>query len=208
MPAYKTDETSIGKRLGRLLQQYQLRIAYAKYKASLYEEEAACASSRGMGYKALQATISKKSWETYAQNLTDKKAELEGVLRSCLIGYSDKQKDIWYSYFIDNLSPSEIESKNPNLSQRTIQRVVAAMKRDMELRFEQKLPRIGERPAPNWNAQDLGHFLEEEPDEGYLAALKDALDYGIIDIDALEFDYEFQRYLETGKRATDGDDED
>lgn len=66
----------------------------------------------------------------------------------------------------------------------------------------------GERPAPNWNAQDLGHFLEEEPDEGYLAALKDALDYGIIDIDALEFDYEFQRYLETGKRPTDGDDED
>ena len=199
MPNYKDDETSIGRRLGRLLQQYGLRISYATHKANIYSEEEKCASARGLAQKALRAKISANSWGVYAKNLADKRDELKQAIYLSLIGYNDKQKKIWFAYFIDNLSPSEIELQDPSVSQRTIQRVVAAMKADMALRFPSKLPNIGEKGAPNWNAKDLATFLEEKPSNDYVRALQDALNYGIIDIDALEFDYEFQNYIATGK---------
>lgn len=197
MPGYKTDETSIGKRLGRLLSQYALRISYATYKSGLYKEESDNASARGNGYKALQATISQKAWETYAKNLGDKKTELEAAIRKSLVGYSEKQVQIWYAYFIEDKSPNEIEEIT-NLSTRTIQRSIAAMKADMELKFVQRLPSIGEKTAPNWSAKDLANFLCKAPTEEYTAAIKDMLDYGVVDTDALEFDYEFQKFVENG----------
>lgn len=85
------------------------------------------------------------------------------------------------------------------LNSRAVQRIVASMKADMELKFEQKLPRIGEASAPKWSAQELACFLEEKPSDDYVAAIKDMLDYGIVDIDTLEFDETFQDYLK-GKR--------
>lgn len=199
MPNYKNDETSIGKRLGRLLQQYGLRISYATYKAVLYREEEQSASARGNDQRALRAKIAKTSWETYAANLTDKRDELKRAIYMSLIGYNDRQKKIWFAYFIENLTPSEIELREPNTSQRTIQRTVAAMKADMELRFPSKLPAIGDKEAPNWNAKDLALFLEERPSEDYIKGLQDALDYGVIDIDAIECDEEFQNFISASK---------
>jgi len=199
MPNYKNDETSIGRRLGRLLQQYGLRISYATHKANIYSEEEKCASARGLAQKALRAKISANSWGVYAKNLADKRDELKQAIYMSLIGYNDKQKKIWFAYFIDNLSPSEIELQDPNISQRTIQRVVAAMKADMALRFPSKLPTIGDKEAPNWNAKDLASFLGERPSEDYIKGLQDAFDYGVIDIDAIECDEEFQNFISASK---------
>lgn len=194
MPANQNDVSNIGKRIGRLLQQYQLRIRYAEYKAKLMEEERAKASSSGNGWKTAQATISQKAWEVYAKNLATKKSELEDAVRKSLICYSSKEKDIWWRYFIENKSTYQIEAEL-NLNSRAVQRVVASMKKDMELKFEQSLPKIGEIEAPKWSAVELAQFFEEKPSADYVSAISDLLAYGIVDVDALEFDPMFQKYI-------------
>lgn len=198
MAAQSNDVSNIGRRIGRLLQQYQLRIAYAEYKSKLYEEEREKASASGQGYKTLQATLSQKVWKTYMENLVTKKSQLEAAVREALVCYNEKERKIWWLYFIKQKSSYEIE-EIMKLNSRAVQRIVASMKSDMELKFEQKLPRIGEASAPKWSAQELACFLEEKPSDDYVAAIRDMLDYGIVDIDTLEFDETFQDYLK-GKR--------
>lgn len=198
MAAQSNDVSNIGRRIGRLLQQYQLRIAYAEHKSKLYEEEREKASASGQGYKTLQATLSQKVWKTYMENLVTKKSQLEAAVREALVCYNEKERKIWWLYFIEQKSSYEIE-EIMKLNSRAVQRIVASMKADMELKFEQKLPRIGEASAPKWSAQELACFLEEKPSDDYVAAIRDMLDYGIVDIDILEFDETFQDYLK-GKR--------
>ncbi len=199
MSANTNDGSSVGRRIGRLLQQYSIRIAYAEYKAKLYEEEASSASARGNAQKSVKAKVAKITWETYAKNLADKRDNLIRDVRNSLIGYSDKQASIWFAYFVENKTTHEIATSLGVVSERTVQRMIASMKDDMSIRFETRMPRIGERPSANFEARELASFLREEPSEEYIAALKDAMDKGFIDVDALEFDYEFQSHLEALK---------
>ena len=200
--ASRNDESSIGMRLGKLFQQYGLRIAYAQYKAGMYEQERDAASARGNAYRTLQAQISKQSWEVYARNLTAKRSELEDAVRRSLIGYSDVQKKVWYAYFIEGKSSTAIMHE-VQLSDRTVERMIARMKDDMELKFSAStFKRIGEEAKPKWEAGQLASFLGGSPSDEYKAAVQDLLDYGVIDLDALEFDHDFQHYLETGERPS------
>ena len=80
--ASRNDESNIGMRLCRLFQQYGLRIAYAQYKAEMYEQEREAASARGQGYKSLQAQVAKQSWEVYRRNLITKRRELEEAVQT------------------------------------------------------------------------------------------------------------------------------
>jgi len=189
------EETSVGKRIGRLLQQYALRIAFAEGKVKLYDEEQANASARGSGVKTLRASISRNCWEVYAKNLTTKKTELEEAVKNALVGYSTKQRQVWFAYFIENKSSYEIEEQL-SLNSRTVQRMVAAMKEDMDLKFDIRLPKMGEENFPKFSAKDLAEFLTDKPSEDYINGIKDALDYGIIDLDELDFDPDFQGFLD------------
>ncbi len=200
--ASRNDESNIGMRLGKLFQQYALRISYAEYKAKLYEQEREAASTRGQGYKALQAQVAKQSWEVYLKNLTAMRAELEEAVKKALIGYSDIQKKVWYAYFMEAKSSTTIMHE-VQLSDRTVERMIARMKDDMELKFTAStFKRIGEEIKPKWDATQLAAFLEESPSDDYKAAIQDMLDYGIIDLDALEFDHDFQHFLETGEHPS------
>lgn len=203
----RNDESNIGQRLGRLLQQFDLRIAFAAYKAEMYENERSHASMRGMGQKAIQAQMAKNSWNTYRENLLRFRSELIDEVKSSLIGYSATQKHVWFAYFMENKSSTAI-AKELGLSDRTVERSVAKLKDDMALKFRYDsaaFRRLGEIPQPRWSAEDLAAFLKEKPSQEYLEAIKDMLDYGIIDLDALEFDHGFQHFLETGRRPTDGE---
>lgn len=195
--ANRTAYNSIGNRLGRLLQQYRLRIAYAVYRAEMYGEEQAKASALGNGYKALQATISKQCWETYAKNLGDKRDELLGSIKECLIGYNDKQRKVWCAYFIDNKSAEAIAA-DVGAAPRTVERMISVMRSDMELNFSASLPKMGDKPAASWDANALATFLTESPTPDYLSAVNDCMSYGIVDADALENDRMFQEFLAKG----------
>lgn len=198
MPNHKNDEANIGKRIGRLLQQYGLRIEYAKYKANLMEEERKKSSACNQTWKAAQASVSKKAWEVYADNLATKKDELIEAVKGALICYNSKERLIWWLYFIENKSTYEIEEE-VKINSRSVQRCIAAMKEEMALKFEQSMPRMGDTEAPKWSSVDLARFLEDKPSDDYIAAVKDMLAYGIVDVDALEFDPDFQDCL-AGKR--------
>ena len=134
----KDNDASIGKRLSQLLRQYSLRIALAKGKAHLYDQERQRASATGNAYKSLQAQIAVRCWAIYAKNLTTLKGELEEAIRNALAGYGEYEKRAWWLYFIENKPSSEIE-REVGLSQRTVQRWLASMKADMELKF--RVPR-------------------------------------------------------------------
>lgn len=203
--ASRNDESNIGMRLGRLFQQYGLRIAYAQYKAEMYEQEREAASARGQGYKSLQAQVAKQSWEVYRKNLITKRRELEEAVQTALIGYSDTQRRVWFSYFMEGKSSTAI-MQEVQLSDRTVERMIARMKDDMELKFtDSAFKRIGEATKPKWTSAQLASFLTENPSQDYLAAVQDMLDYGIVDLDALEFDHDFQNFVESGRRPTDGE---
>lgn len=193
-----TEEINVGKRLGRLLQQYALRIAYAEGKIQLYDEEQQNASARGNGVKTLKATVAKNCWEVYAKNLKTKKEELEKSIREALVGYSTKQRQIWFAYFIENKSSYEIEEEQC-INSRAVQRMVASMKEDMDLRFDIKVPNIGEKKFPKFSPKDLAEFLTEKPSEDYVLAIKDLLNYGIVDLDELDFDPDFQGWINSGE---------
>ena len=200
----QNDVSNIGKRIGRLLQQYELRIQYAQYKSSLMEEERQKASATGKAFKSMQATISRDVWEVYAKNLNTKKSELEEAVGRALMCYSDAEKRIWWAYFIENKSSYDIEGET-HLNSRTVQRMIAAMKRDMELKFEQNLPRVGETDSPRYSASDIASFVRKKPSEEYVSAVSDLLEYGIVDLDALEFDPKFQDFIDRRAVAGDGD---
>ncbi len=195
--AYRNAYNNIGNRLGRLLQQYNLRIAYAEYRSEMYKEEQSKASALGNGYKSLQATISKQCWETYAKNLSDKRDGLMSDIKGSLVGYNDKQRRIWYAYFIENKS-ADCVADEFSLGTRTVERIISAMKGDMELNFSASLPKMGDRPSPSWSSAELANFLQESPSPDYLSAISDCLSYGIVDADALENDRDFQEFLERG----------
>lgn len=201
--ASRNDESNIGQRLAKLYQQYGLRIAYAEYKAEMYEQERESASMRGQGYKALQAQIAKQSWEVYRKNLLNKRGELEEAVKQALVGYSDVQRSVWYAYFMEAKSSTTI-MKEVGLSDRTVERMIARMKDDMELKFTASaFKRIGESSKPKWDGNALAEFLEEKPSDEYRKAVQDLLDYGIVDLDALEFDHDFQHFLETGEHPNE-----
>ena len=199
MPANTNDASTIGKRLGRLIQQYDLRIKYGQYKANLMEQEAKKASAIGNLEKETRAKVSMNAWATYADNLATAKMELAKAIQTALVAYNTTERKIWWAYFIENKSTYDIEDET-SINSRSVQRAIAAMKKDMELNFEQKLPYVGEVESPKWTAQDLAFFLEEKPTTDYLSAIKDMLEYGIVDIDALEFDPDFQDYVVNGRR--------
>ena len=200
--ASRNDESNIGQRLAKLYQQYGLRIAYAEYKAEMYEQEREAASTRGQGYKALQAQVAKQSWEAYRKNLLNKRGELEEAVKQALIGYNDIQRKVWYAYFMEAKSSTTI-MKEVGLSDRTVERMIARMKDDMELKFTAStFKRIGETAKPKWSGDDLAEFLDDKPSDEYRRAVQDLLDYGIVDLDALEFDHDFQRFLETGEHPS------
>lgn len=201
--ASRNDESNIGQRLAKLYQQYTLRIEYAKYKSEMYEQERESASMRGQGYKALQAQIAKQSWEVYRKNLLNKRGELEEAVKQALVGYSDVQRSVWYAYFMEAKSSTTI-MKEVGLSDRTVERMIARMKDDMELKFTASaFKRIGESSKPKWDGNALAEFLEEKPSDEYRKAVQDLLDYGIVDLDALEFDHDFQHFLETGEHPNE-----
>lgn len=193
----KNDVSSIGNRIGRLIQQYELRIRYAEYKAKLMAEEEKRASASGLDKKAMYAKIARLAWEVYQKNLSDKRDDLLKEIKGALICYNSKEKQIWWLYFIENKSSYDIETET-NFNARAVQRTVAAMKSDMELKFESLFHRNSGLESPNWSAADLANFLTERPSDDYLAAVKDMLQYGIVDLDALEFDPMFQKYLDNG----------
>ena len=203
--ASRNDESNIGMRLGKLFRQYGLRIAYAQYNADLYENERQKCSAIGQSYKALQAQIAKQSWEAYRKNLIEKQNEMGEAVQQALIGYSDTQRRIWYAYFLEGKS-STVITKEVNLSDRTVERMIAKMKVDMELKFDGTPFKRAEAEAKaKWDASQLAAYLEGNPSQAYQSAIQDLLDYGAIDLDALEFDQRFQDYLATGRRPADGD---
>lgn len=195
--ANRTAYNSIGNRLGRLLQQYNLRVAYAEYRSEMYAEEQGKASALGNGYKALQATISKQCWETYAKNLSDKRDELTDAIKTSLVGYNDRQKKVWYAYFIENKTAEAIATEI-NTVERTVMRMVSVMRDDMEMNFSASLPKMGDRPSYPWSPTDLANFLTENPTPDYVSAVSDCMSYGIVDADALENDRMFQEFLNNG----------
>ncbi len=195
--ANRTAYNSIGNRLGRLLQQYNLRVAYAEYRSEMYAEEQSKASALGNGYKSLQATISKQCWETYAKNLSDKRDELTDAIKMSLVGYNDRQKKVWYSYFIENKTAEAIASEI-NTVERTVMRMVSVMREDMEMNFSASLPHMGDKPSYSWSPTDLATFLTEKPTPDYVSAVSDCMSYGIVDADALENDRMFQEFLANG----------
>lgn len=198
MPKLKSNEqNTIGKRLGRLVQQYDLRISHAKYTAGVYEEEWARLSATNQTQKATYAKVAHNTWKTYETNLAAKREELIKAIQEALIGYNEKQRKIWYAYFIEGLSGREIEDKY-NLGYRNVYRMVSAMQEDMSLRFVGKVPDESGAKTLNWGAARLATFLTENPSNDYIEAVEDALNYGIIDIDSLEFDPDFQDFLEKG----------
>ena len=168
-------------------------------KAQLYDQERQRASATGNAHKSLQAQIAVRCWATYAKNLTTLKGELEAAIQNALAGYKDKQKRIWWLYFIEDKSVYEIEEAM-HLNVRNVSRALASMKADMELKFRVPRPLTQEgRATPKWGARELANFLEENPSEEYVKAVSELLEYGIIDIDALEFDEMFQEFLEKGR---------
>lgn len=200
MANHEKDGLCIGKRLGRLIEQYELRRAYAKYKAGLMEQERLKASAIGNEYKSMQAKISMEAWTVYETNLHEMEAELMEQIKKALLGYNSTEKNIWWLYFIENKSSYEIESAI-SLNSRSVQRAIAAMKKDMELKFLSR-PRTnaeGQEYKTLFTALDLANFIEEKPSEDYVRAVRDLMQLGFIDLDALEFDGLFQDFLE-GKR--------
>lgn len=200
MSCNRNDEGNIGQRLAKLYQQYALRVAYAKYKAEIYEQERQSSSMRGNSARSLKAQVAKRSWEVYLANLNEKKSELESAVKTALVGYNDTQRKVWFAYFFEAKSTDAI-SAEVDLSGRTVERMIARMKGDMEMKFTsgdvKKPPR---QSKPKWSGDDLARFLEDKPSDDYRRAVQDMLDYGAVDIDALEFDHDFQEWLETGKR--------
>lgn len=200
------NDTSIGNRLGRLFQQMQLRVEYATYKAKLYAEEAKLASARGKETKAVRATISQRAYETYAKNVLDLYTDLATAIKASLTGYSDKQMNVWTSYFIFD-KPVSVIAVEENVSERTVHRMIAAMKADMELKVGGCIPAEARtEKSPNWNAIDLAEFLAGglPCSEHYYQAIADALKYGAIDVNALEFDTAFQEYLDEREKCNGG----
>lgn len=193
-------DTSIGRRIGQLLRQYALRINFAEGKAKLYDEESQKASAMGYGKRTIDAAIARNVWQTYAKNLKDVKAELENAVKEALAGYTQQQKIIWWSYFINNQPcPDIAERPDVRMELRTVYRVVKAMRDELELKFKLPVPSEERVEIKEWSPIDLALFLEEKPSDEYIQAIKDMLDYGIVDLDTLEFDHDFQHFLETGE---------
>lgn len=195
MPANKNDVSTIGNQIGRLLQQYELRITYANYRANLMNEEKLKASALGQDRKALSASISKEAWGVYAKNLNDKKGELIEAIKKALIGYNANERKVWWSYFIERKSAERV-SDEVCMSLRSVQRLIASMKDDMELRFSQIPPKFSDGETPKWSHVELAGFLQKDPSEAYVKAVKDMVDGGYISIDILESDPKFQEYLQ------------
>lgn len=195
MPANKNDVSTIGNQIGRLIQQYDLRITYAKFRAELMEEERLKASTIGEGRKTFESTVSRQAWSIYAKNLATKKNELALEVKKALIGYNTVEREAWWRYFIERKSAEQVATEI-GFSLRSVQRLIASMKADMELRFSQILPRFGDKESPKWSHTELARFLsKKEPSDEYARAVKDMIEYGIVSIDLLEFDPEFQDFL-------------
>lgn len=199
-----TSESFIGKRIGTLYRRMDIRIAFATGYSDLYREEAKRYSAMSQTQKAANARLASEIWKAYATNVTDMKNELRAEVRKALLGYTEQEKTVFWMFFIESKTYEEIEaSPEINMSLRTIYRLIKAMRDELDMRF---VPEKYERGAsiPNWSSSDLALFLEEKPSEDYLRAIKDCLEYGIIDIDAIETDPEFQYFLEQGKHSLKG----
>ncbi len=194
MAANKNDASTIGFQIGRLIQQYNLRIAHANHRAQLMDEERLKASSLGQSRKSIDATISRDAWLTYAKNLANKRTELAEDVKRSLICYNANERKVWWSYFIERKSADQV-AQETGFSLRSVQRLIASMKAEMECKFSQIPPRVGE--SPKWSHIELASFLSKgRLSEEYSRAIKDIMEYGIVSTDLLEFDPDFQKSLE------------
>lgn len=193
------DGTIIANRIVRILCQYDLRIAYGKAKAGLYEEEEGKYSALCDATKAAKGKVAKEVWTTYVDNLTKKKEQLEAELNDALQFYSATQKEIWIDVFVHKRPIKSLTSKY-NLCRSSLSRIVSAMRRDMEMRFDGRLP-AENSDQPNWNYKDLASFLTDKPSADYMEAVKDLVSYGLIDVQMLDTDESFQSYLDGRKEG-------
>lgn len=128
----------VAVKLRHALLTYGLEIVYAKGQVRFYEEQRklhqAMPGKAHVG-KAADAKIKREAYETYAENLTAAKAQIETAIRTVIGIYDDVQKQIWYMHFIEQKSHAEIMAET-HYSERTLKRVLAAMRQDMSARLE------------------------------------------------------------------------
>lgn len=186
---------NVGTRLGMLLRQYSLRISLAQGKVSLYDEERQARSALGKHKTSVNATISRNVWEVYGKNLSDKKAELEKAIKSCLVGYSVNERKVWVGYFIENKTPSEL-AKEFSVNERTIFRKIQAFKQEMSIRFQEPdASNEDMKEDYSFTSEDLALYANPNADSSYIKAVDDLMSMGFIDIDRLDFDEGFRKRI-------------
>ena len=99
---------SIGLRIGSLIRQYGLRIAYAKGKISLYEAERAKYESLGRQRQAASAKLSRNVWAAYCNAITAKRDALMEDVRQLLSGYTGIEYDVWVRHCVNGERMSDI----------------------------------------------------------------------------------------------------
>lgn len=192
---HQNDDNLIGKRIGRLLQQFRLRHAYAEHRSGLMRAEYERASGSGQTERALKAKIGKAMWDVYAKNVGDLMGKLGEDVRNALVCYNQTERGIWWAYFVEGKSSYDI-GEELHVNSRTVQRAVAAMRRDMEMSFSFAGPKVeGEAKTPKWGAQDLADYMRPKASPEYVSAVNDMLERGIVDCDALDFDPAFQEAI-------------
>ena len=188
---------SIGLRIGSLIRQYGLRIAYAKGKISLYEAERAKYESLGRQRQAASAKLSRNVWAAYCNAITAKRDALMEDVRQLLSGYTGIEYDVWVRHCVNGERMSDIANDlGYNLT--WVYKIAAKVSADMAERIEEPEKPTSSK-APKWTARQLAKFLTEAPSPDYEAAIADLLAYGAIDVGALESDGGFQDYLLEGR---------
>ena len=197
---------AVGRRIGQLLRQYSMRIAYANGKIALYEEEQKVNSAMGKVKLSLQAAVAANCWKVYSDNLTDKKEELENAVTDTITGYSQTEKRIWWMFFIDGMSSIDIaKDGSVPLCDRQIRKIVNRMSDEMGMRFND-IPRQGATKC-TYSAEQVARYLDENPDESYIQAIEDLMKYGFLDLDCIESDEQLRDFVESGRREGDGEEE-
>lgn len=190
-------ENRIGKRLGRLVAQYRLRIAYGKAKAELYSAEAKKNDRLGRSKQAIEAKASRNVFGVYVSNLEGKLGELLNGIDLALLPYSDLTRQAWKLCYLEGLTIDQIADRlciNARYIQRLISRADQAVCKSVGLEGRES------EPPERWSAADLAAYLTERPSADYVSGIADLLDYGAVDVTFLETDEEFLDWLASSKK--------